>query len=632
MPLPLPASASAAPHVRARPAPASSSSARAAGVPHRDRLARVPSASFTAISALSASRFCRCSAAICSRAAFASRFAQYASSDRTRRRLVERARYPASGHASDAVAGHGRRGVAGLPWRAVATSASRRRASWDVAACHRRSTVRARMRSASRSLDSAGPRAEPNAARSSALVANFIGAARLRMGAAHTQRWSIARNDWCRAGRRRRASADAPVGRDDVENPSASTARPPPPLDRSGRDRSTSASRVASLSPPSTCTTRGSTGTISSSFYTDGGLAPREAGVSSYTWTGILIGRGRCRTERAAARRLFGLRQLFFVAHIAALLALLLGWRTRLAARVVWVCLASLNQRNAYVTHTFDQYTAGLLLFCVLGDLPLGARFSLPRGARPRRRQPPARWPRSAPSRWCRWRCSTSAPSRTRSGRAGCRRPRRRHGVDGAAGVLAARAGAPRVVPRVRLGVARRDRARGGGRLAIAARADSGAQAAAFVAHRCCTAASGRRSRSTSRAADQPRRQSAAPRRAGGVGVRRRPPPPRRPRQAGRHRRRRRRGRRRRVAVGIVRRRIAVRRECGARRGGGCGRSRRARASAVAALALVLRVHGRLPRPARARRSRSCLPVRHLQVALGISSQYFAVFSRVSAT
>ena len=119
-------------------------------------------------------------------------------------------------------------------------------------------------------------------------------------------------------------------------------------------------------------------------FYTDGGLAPREAGVSSYTWTGIL--NWPWSLSHWSVLQLGGslaFVEPFFVAHIAALLALLLGWRTRLAAPVVWVCLASLNQRNAYVTHTFDQYTAGLLLFCVLGDLPLGARFSLDRRRAP---------------------------------------------------------------------------------------------------------------------------------------------------------------------------------------------------------------------------------------------------------
>lgn len=61
----------------------------------------------------------------------------------------------------------------------------------------------------------------------------------------------------------------------------------------------------------------------------------------------------------------------------AALLMLLVGYRTRVAVATCWACQVSLSHRNPYVTNAFDMYSAGLLLFCLVGNVPLGAKYSV---------------------------------------------------------------------------------------------------------------------------------------------------------------------------------------------------------------------------------------------------------------
>src|ERR1051326_3713929 len=64
-----------------------------------------------------------------------------------------------------------------------------------------------------------------------------------------------------------------------------------------------------------------------------------------------------------------------FLIHAAAAVALLLGYRTRLAAFVVWFFVSSLHARNALVLSVGDDVARVMLFFSIF--LPLGDRFSL---------------------------------------------------------------------------------------------------------------------------------------------------------------------------------------------------------------------------------------------------------------
>ena len=66
-----------------------------------------------------------------------------------------------------------------------------------------------------------------------------------------------------------------------------------------------------------------------------------------------------------------------FVLFALIALALLLGWRTRVASVLSFLFLASLVRRNHYVCHTGDVWLKALSFWAMF--LPLGARFSLDR-------------------------------------------------------------------------------------------------------------------------------------------------------------------------------------------------------------------------------------------------------------
>lgn len=93
-------------------------------------------------------------------------------------------------------------------------------------------------------------------------------------------------------------------------------------------------------------------------LYASGGLATRLGG-----WP--LYGPG---TSPALVTVLFAI-------HAAAAVALVLGFRTRLAAATTWLLLLCLHHRNPFVLNAGDALLRLLLLWSMF--LPLGARFAL---------------------------------------------------------------------------------------------------------------------------------------------------------------------------------------------------------------------------------------------------------------
>jgi hypothetical protein len=99
-------------------------------------------------------------------------------------------------------------------------------------------------------------------------------------------------------------------------------------------------------------------------FYTDTGVIPlatRGAFNSSLTlhwWSGS-----------------FAFAAGLFAAHIAAAVAMLVGYRTRLATFVCWALLTSLHFRGEYLNDGGDAIARMMLLWSIF--LPLGARFSV---------------------------------------------------------------------------------------------------------------------------------------------------------------------------------------------------------------------------------------------------------------
>jgi len=114
--------------------------------------------------------------------------------------------------------------------------------------------------------------------------------------------------------------------------------------------------------------------------YTELGALPTELLVESFgrtSWLGIhawLSG------SPAAVAGLFGVNAL-------ALLALLVGWRTRWVTPVCWYLLSSLHLRNPWVSFGGDSFVAMQMLWAIF--LPTGARFSLDARRRARAGQPP---------------------------------------------------------------------------------------------------------------------------------------------------------------------------------------------------------------------------------------------------
>jgi hypothetical protein len=102
-------------------------------------------------------------------------------------------------------------------------------------------------------------------------------------------------------------------------------------------------------------------------FYTDAGALPRSALAEAYPLAARL-------SLHALSGATWPVAALFLVAGVAAV-ALAIGHRTRLAAAVSLVLLASLQARNPFVLNAGDKLLVHLLaagLFC-----PLGARWSV---------------------------------------------------------------------------------------------------------------------------------------------------------------------------------------------------------------------------------------------------------------
>jgi len=120
--------------------------------------------------------------------------------------------------------------------------------------------------------------------------------------------------------------------------------------------------------------------------YTDVGVLPRH-----------LVGRIDARIERVPALfkayfltgETWGVVLLFALAAVAAV-ALVVGYRTRLAAIVSVVLLASVQLRNPLACHTGDAYLGACAFW--LPFLPLGDTFSIDRLRDPRRPRLPRRY------------------------------------------------------------------------------------------------------------------------------------------------------------------------------------------------------------------------------------------------
>jgi len=102
-----------------------------------------------------------------------------------------------------------------------------------------------------------------------------------------------------------------------------------------------------------------------SAFYTDYGVLPRRALFADYSEVYSL---------HALSGEPWAIASLFAVAVVVAL-ALVVGYRTRLATVVSWLLLLSLQARNPMVLNAGDALLAMLLFWGTF--LPLGARWSV---------------------------------------------------------------------------------------------------------------------------------------------------------------------------------------------------------------------------------------------------------------
>nr|WP_241981555.1 HTTM domain-containing protein [Halorubrum sp. GN11_10-6_MGM] len=100
-------------------------------------------------------------------------------------------------------------------------------------------------------------------------------------------------------------------------------------------------------------------------FYTDAGVLPRRALFADYSGAYSL---------HALSGESWAVASLFAVAGVVAL-ALLVGYRTRLATAVSWLLLLSLQARNPMVLNAGDALLAMLLFWGFF--LPLGSRWSV---------------------------------------------------------------------------------------------------------------------------------------------------------------------------------------------------------------------------------------------------------------
>lgn len=105
-------------------------------------------------------------------------------------------------------------------------------------------------------------------------------------------------------------------------------------------------------------------------FYCDGGLVPRSALLKAYWWP-----------ESWSFHILDGsplFVSLLFGMHALVTLALLMGYRTRLATWLSWLFMVSLHNRNPLVLDGGDTMLRCLFFWCLF--LPWGTRWSLDAG------------------------------------------------------------------------------------------------------------------------------------------------------------------------------------------------------------------------------------------------------------
>jgi hypothetical protein len=101
-------------------------------------------------------------------------------------------------------------------------------------------------------------------------------------------------------------------------------------------------------------------------FYTDEGVMPRSL---------VTDGGVRWRWSIAFANDTYGFQLALFLATIAAAMAMMLGYRTRLATVIVWVLVVSIQARNPFVLSGADSLLRVLLFWAMF--LPLGAVWSI---------------------------------------------------------------------------------------------------------------------------------------------------------------------------------------------------------------------------------------------------------------
>ena len=116
-------------------------------------------------------------------------------------------------------------------------------------------------------------------------------------------------------------------------------------------------------------------------LYTDAGVLRRSDLLETFSW---LHAWPLC--IHLAGGALWS-QILFFAAHALFAVALLIGYRTRLATFLVWLFTMSLQLRNLYIGHGSDAELRMMLFWSCF--LPLGARYSVDSVLRP-----PARAPR----------------------------------------------------------------------------------------------------------------------------------------------------------------------------------------------------------------------------------------------
>ncbi len=116
------------------------------------------------------------------------------------------------------------------------------------------------------------------------------------------------------------------------------------------------------------------------SLYTDAGVYPRWLLMSEYPHL-------TAKLSLLAMNDYWLFHVLFVAAYITSLIALTLGWRTRLSTLLALVGFVSLDSRNLLIISGADQLTRLLLVWSLF--LPLGRFFSVDAALSPERRDAP---------------------------------------------------------------------------------------------------------------------------------------------------------------------------------------------------------------------------------------------------